>query len=47
LAPLADTMDFHLDDATMAAIDAILAETVRDPVGPDFMAPPTRDARAA
>jgi len=47
LAPLADAMDFRLDDEAMAAIDAILAETVRDPVGPEFMAPPTREARAA
>jgi aryl-alcohol dehydrogenase-like predicted oxidoreductase len=47
LAPLADVMDFRLDDAAMAAIDRILAETIRDPVGPEFMAPPTREARAA
>jgi len=47
LAPLADAMDFRLDDEAMAAIDAILAETVRDPVGPEFMTPPTREARAA
>ncbi|MFP4125115.1 MAG: aldo/keto reductase [Alphaproteobacteria bacterium] len=47
LAPLADVEDFRLDDAAMAAIDRILAETIRDPVGPEFMAPPTREARAA
>jgi aryl-alcohol dehydrogenase-like predicted oxidoreductase len=47
LAPLADVMDFRLDDGAMAAIDRILAETIRDPVGPEFMAPPTREARAA
>jgi aryl-alcohol dehydrogenase-like predicted oxidoreductase len=47
LAPLADVMDFRLDDDAMAEIDAILAETIRDPVGPEFMAPPTREARAA
>jgi len=47
LAPLAGVMDFELDDTAMAEIDAILADTVHDPVGPEFMAPPTREARAA
>jgi aryl-alcohol dehydrogenase-like predicted oxidoreductase len=47
LAPLADVADFELDDTAMAEIDAILADTVHDPVGPEFMAPPTREARAA
>ena len=47
LAPLADVMDFRLDDDAMAEIDAILADTIRDPIGPEFMAPPTREARAA
>jgi len=47
LAPLADVTDFRLDDDAMAEIDAILADTIHDPVGPEFMAPPTREARAA
>ncbi len=47
LAPLADVWDFRLDDEAMAAIDAVLDATVRDPVGPEFMAPPTRESRAA
>lgn len=33
-------MDWHIDDATMREIDEILAETITDPVGPEFMAPP-------
>jgi hypothetical protein len=28
----------------MAEIDKILADTVKDPVGPEFMAPPERAA---
>jgi len=29
------------------AIDAILRESVRHPVGPEFMAPPSREIRQA
>ena len=29
-----------MDGATLPAVDSILAETVKDPVGPEFMAPP-------
>jgi aryl-alcohol dehydrogenase-like predicted oxidoreductase len=47
LAPLADVAAFELDTRAMAEIDAILADTIHDPVGPEFMAPPTREARAA
>jgi hypothetical protein len=35
-------MGWSLDDATMREIDAILAATIDDPVGPEFMAPPAR-----
>jgi aryl-alcohol dehydrogenase-like predicted oxidoreductase len=35
-------MGFTLDRETLAEIDQILASTIHDPVGPDFMAPPTR-----
>ncbi len=31
---------WRVDAATMAEIDRILAATVKDPVGPEFMAPP-------
>ena len=47
LAPLTDVASFQLGEEAMGEIDAILADTVRDPVGPEFMAPPTREQRAA
>lgn len=47
LAPLAGVAAFELDAEAMAEIDSILADTIHDPVGPEFMAPPTREARAA
>ncbi|ODS03684.1 general stress protein [Methyloceanibacter marginalis] len=34
-----DVMGWRIDDATMKEIDKILDETVKDPVGPEFMAP--------
>ncbi len=41
----ADVIDgWRLDDDALAAIDAIIAEHVTDPVGPEFMAPPAREA---
>lgn len=39
-------MDWSLDADARAEIDRILAETINDPVGPDFMAPPA-DREAA
>jgi aryl-alcohol dehydrogenase-like predicted oxidoreductase len=33
---------WSLDSATLAKIDHILSETVTDPIGPEFMAPPQR-----
>lgn len=42
LSPIEDALGWRLDDETRAAIDRILAETVTDPVGPEFMAPPAR-----
>jgi aryl-alcohol dehydrogenase-like predicted oxidoreductase len=35
-------MGFTIDPATLEEIDLILARTIHDPVGPEFMAPPTR-----
>jgi aryl-alcohol dehydrogenase-like predicted oxidoreductase len=35
-------MGFTIDRATLDEIDLILAQTIHDPVGPEFMAPPTR-----
>jgi aryl-alcohol dehydrogenase-like predicted oxidoreductase len=43
LDPVASTMGWELDELAMARIDAILRRTVKDPVGPEFMAPPSRD----
>lgn len=40
LAAVGDVMSWHIDAATMAEIDRILDETITDPVGPEFMAPP-------
>jgi aryl-alcohol dehydrogenase-like predicted oxidoreductase len=39
LAPVEDVMGWTLDDAAMQEIDRILAETIKDEVGPEFMAP--------
>lgn len=39
LSPVAEVMDWHIDAGTMELIDRILRETVRNPVGPEFMAP--------
>jgi aryl-alcohol dehydrogenase-like predicted oxidoreductase len=36
---------WSLDSAGLAQIDRILAETIPDPVGPEFMAPPQRSPR--
>ncbi|HZB93088.1 MAG TPA: aldo/keto reductase [Stellaceae bacterium] len=44
LEPVAEVMDWSLDDAARAEIDRVLRETVTDPVGPEFMAPPARSA---
>src|SRR5262245_49638178 len=45
LAPVADVMGWKLDAVAMQDIDRILAETIKDDVGPEFMAPqPSRPA---
>ena len=46
LAPVSEVMGWRLDQSAMAAIDAILGETIKDPVGPEFMAPPDQLAAA-
>ena len=40
LKPLQGAMEFHLDYEALTQIDRILCETIVDPVGPEFMAPP-------
>jgi aryl-alcohol dehydrogenase-like predicted oxidoreductase len=42
LEPVDAVTGWRLDAATMAEIDRILRETITDPVGPEFMAPPAR-----
>ncbi|HAH64031.1 MAG TPA: general stress protein [Rhizobiales bacterium] len=44
LAPVDDAMGWKIDAATMREIDAILAETIKHNVGPEFMAPPPAKA---
>ncbi|NVN39399.1 aldo/keto reductase [Ameyamaea chiangmaiensis] len=39
---VSDVFGWHLSDEDRAEIDAILKETITDPVGPEFMAPPNR-----
>jgi aryl-alcohol dehydrogenase-like predicted oxidoreductase len=45
LAPLGGISGWKLDHSALAAIDDIVARTVTDPVGAEFMAPPTRQAQ--
>ena len=42
LDPVDDIDGWSLDKEAMAAIDGILDRCIEDPVGPEFMAPPTR-----
>lgn len=39
-------MGWQLDERALRRIDAILLENVADPIGPEFMAPPSRDDSA-
>jgi aryl-alcohol dehydrogenase-like predicted oxidoreductase len=49
LDPVEGAMGWKLDDKAKQRIEKILLETVKDPVGPEFMAPPSRrdSAKAA
>ena len=40
LAPISGLSGWHIDASAMGEIDRILAETIVDAVGPEFMAPP-------
>lgn len=42
--PIPEIFGWRLDEDAMRAIDQILQETIKDPVGPEFMAPPSRKA---
>ena len=45
LAAIKEVGGWSLTKADFAAIDAILRESIRNPVGPEFMAPPVRQMR--
>lgn len=42
LAPIDDIVGWSLDSDTLRAAEQIVEETISNPVGPEFMAPPTR-----
>lgn len=42
LDPVGDVMGWTLDGSALDEIDRIIRDTVKDPVGPEFMAPPVR-----
>jgi aryl-alcohol dehydrogenase-like predicted oxidoreductase len=42
LSPIGDALGWKISSQVMAEIDQILRETIKDPVGPEFMAPPER-----
>jgi aryl-alcohol dehydrogenase-like predicted oxidoreductase len=42
LDPVRDVFGWEISGEDMATIDAILADSVTDPAGPEFMAPPSR-----
>jgi aryl-alcohol dehydrogenase-like predicted oxidoreductase len=46
LEPVDEVAGWSLDAAAKAEIDQILRETITDPVGPEFMAPPERSVAA-
>jgi len=46
LQPVDEVTGWSLDASVKAEIDRILRETIADPVGPEFMAPPARGAAA-
>ena len=46
LRPVDEVTGWLLDNSAKAEIDRILRETIADPVGPEFMAPPSRSVAA-
>ncbi len=46
LLPVDEVSGWHLDETDGADIDRILHETITDPIGPEFMAPPARSSAA-
>jgi aryl-alcohol dehydrogenase-like predicted oxidoreductase len=47
LEAVKDVLDWNLDAEARSAIDQILRQTIADPIGPEFMAPPVRNTVAA
>jgi aryl-alcohol dehydrogenase-like predicted oxidoreductase len=47
LTPVDDVSGWQLDAPAKAEIDRILRETITEPIGPEFMAPPARTIAAA
>ena len=47
LTPIGDMTNWRLRASDMAAINRILRQAITDPVGPEFMAPDTREAMQA
>ncbi len=47
LDPINDIMGWHLDDTALSEIDRIVRSTIKDPIGPEFMAPPARSTPTA
>lgn len=43
LDPVDEVMGWAIDDTSRKAIDQIVQKTIKDPVGPEFMAPPSRE----
>jgi aryl-alcohol dehydrogenase-like predicted oxidoreductase len=46
LAPIHEVSGWSLTKGDFTAIDAVLRESIRNPVGPEFMAPPAREMAA-
>ncbi|NUO10240.1 MAG: aldo/keto reductase [Candidatus Brocadia sp.] len=44
LEPIDEVMGWTIDDESRKAIDQILQKNIKDPVGPEFMSPPSREA---
>jgi aryl-alcohol dehydrogenase-like predicted oxidoreductase len=44
LDAVASTLGWELDERALERVETILRETVKDPIGPEFMAPPSREA---
>ncbi|WP_100488920.1 aldo/keto reductase [Sporolactobacillus pectinivorans] len=42
IAAATEVSDFHIDDQTLKDIDSILVKHIENPIGTEFMAPPTR-----